>query len=151
MISIKISAYFHLCYILDDKPKKLYTLKSCNYFYSWYDKLYRLWGLQDSEEKRDDIFIVNYKWLMQWHIFHQWLGTYLMMHIFILQTENLRNVDFISLYFFWGRVLYAKLKKDLITFIISTFSSNMYSDRITKSTLILIVSKITVTYINMDD
>ena len=73
--------------------------------------------------------------------FHQQLKTYLMMHIFLLQTENLRNIDLLY-YFFWGKMLYAKHKKALITFIISIFSSIRYFDKISKVHLFSLSAKL---------
>ena len=67
-----------------------------------------VWISTDSEGKRDDIFIVSYNDLCNSTFLSMiWKLACLcsMMHIFILQTYYLRDVDFIFLFFWGGKVL----------------------------------------------
>ena len=71
-----------------------------------------VWISTDSEGKRDDIFIVSYNDLCNSTFLSMiWKLACLcsMMHIFILQTYYLRDVDFIFLFFWGGRCYKVKL------------------------------------------
>ena len=68
---------------------------------------YTVWISTDSEGKRDDIFIVSYNDLCNSTFLSMiWKLACLcsMMHIFILQTYYLRDIDFTFL-FFLGKAL----------------------------------------------